>query len=157
MASGQSFKFHFVFDEDGYLYIVGPGDKNQPTAFLTAKPPEISGVDSNRVTKNADFSFPSGLEHWLKLDTKPGTEDYSIIFSPTPLSTPAFLSAQATGSPLSREEQDELNAFIARYQNSGASTENNDKNPTEPFVRVKVPKSGPSGNPIVFDIRIQHK
>ena len=25
LASEQSFKFHFVFSEDGYLYIVGPG------------------------------------------------------------------------------------------------------------------------------------
>jgi len=33
IASGQSFKFHFTFTEDGYLYIFGPGDNNQPTAF----------------------------------------------------------------------------------------------------------------------------
>ena len=38
IASGQSFKFHFTFNEDGYLYIFGPGDNNQPTAFLTTKP-----------------------------------------------------------------------------------------------------------------------
>src|SRR5205085_12280673 len=35
IASGQSFKFHFSFNESGYLYIFGPGEKNQPTAFLT--------------------------------------------------------------------------------------------------------------------------
>ena len=38
LASGQSFKFHFAFNEDGYLYIFGPGENNQPTAFLTTKP-----------------------------------------------------------------------------------------------------------------------
>ena len=26
IASGQSFKFHFTFNEDGYLYIFGPGE-----------------------------------------------------------------------------------------------------------------------------------
>ena len=40
LASGQAFKFHFEFGEDGYLYIIGPGEGNQPTAFLTEKPAE---------------------------------------------------------------------------------------------------------------------
>ena len=34
IASGQSFKFHFVFSESGYVYIFGPGNENQPTAFF---------------------------------------------------------------------------------------------------------------------------
>ena len=61
LASEQSFKFHFVFSEDGYLYIVGPGEQNQATAFLTAKPPELSGLENNKVSRDADFSFPSGI------------------------------------------------------------------------------------------------
>ena len=32
--------------------------------------------------------FRVELEHWLKLDKKAGTEDYTIIFSPTPLNEP---------------------------------------------------------------------
>ena len=65
LASGQAFKFHFEFGGSGYLYIIGPGDKNQPTAFLTEKPAAISGLESNQVAKGGDFSFPSGFEHWL--------------------------------------------------------------------------------------------
>ena len=61
LASGQAFKFHFEFGEDGYLYIVGPGERNQPTAFLTAKPAAISGLETNQVTKSSDFSFPERL------------------------------------------------------------------------------------------------
>src|SRR6185436_5417115 len=63
LASEQSFKFHFVFKEDGYVYIVGPGEQNKPTAFLTAKPARLSGLDSNKVSKGADFSFPDGIDH----------------------------------------------------------------------------------------------
>lgn len=157
LASEQSFKFHFVFSEDGYLYIVGPGQQNQPTAFLTDKPPELSGLESNQVSKFVDFSFPSGLEHWLKLDKKAGAENYTIIFSPTPLNEPKFLSAEATGESLTREEQTELTSFLARYKTNAPKGQLNDKSADEPFMELKVPKSDPFGNPVVFDIRIQHK
>jgi serine/threonine protein kinase len=157
LASEQSFKFHFVFSEDGYLYIVGPGERNQLTAFLTAKPPELSGLESNQVAKEVDFSFPSGLEHWLKLDKKAGTEDYTIIFSPIPLNEPQFLSAEATGEPLTREEQIELTSFLDKYKTNAPNSKLNDKNADQPFMELKVPKSDPTGNPVVFDIRIQHK
>jgi serine/threonine protein kinase len=160
LASGQAFKFHFELGENGYLYIIGPGEHNQPTAFLTAKPAAISGLDSNEVSKGSDFSFPSGLEHWLELDKKPGTENYTIIFSPEPLSAPAFLSSQATGKPLSDTEQAELSDFLTKYKTSEPVTEINDKDAEAPFVTVKVPPRAASenaGQPVLFEVRIQHK
>lgn len=159
LESGQAFKFHFELGEAGYLYIVGPGEGNQPTAFLTEKPATVSGVESNQVTSGSDFSFPNGLEHWLELDKKPGTENYTIIFSQAPLSRPAFLSAQATGKPLSETEQSELNAFLAEHKTSGLVTELNDKDGAAPFVAVKAPqsKAGDSKVPTIFEVRIQHK
>ena len=157
LASEQSFKFHFVFKEDGYLYIVGPGEQNKPTAFLTAKPARISGLDSNRVSKGADFSFPDGFEHWLRLDKKAGTEDYTVIFSPTPLTEPGFLGAEATGSPLGETQQAELTNFLAKNKTSDPTIEINDKDASQPFVAVKASRPDGAGNPIVFRIRIQHK
>jgi len=157
LASEQSFKFHFIFSEDGYLYIIGPGEQNQLTAFLTDKPPKLSGLESNQVSSGVDFSFPSGLEHWLKLDKKEGTEDYTIIFSPSALSEPNFLGAEATGEPLTQQEQKELTGFLNKYKTNAPKSELNDKSANEPFMQLKVPKSGPSGNPVVFDIRIHHK
>jgi hypothetical protein len=71
LASGQSFKFHFSFNEEGYLYIFGPGDGNQPTAFLTSKPLPESGVTSNKVSKGVEFTFPresGGIDNNLTLD-----------------------------------------------------------------------------------------
>lgn len=157
LASGQAFKFNFNFNEDGYVYIVGPGERNQPTAFLTSKPAPVSGLESNQVSKGSDFSFPSGLEHWLELDKKPGTENYTIIFSPQALSSPAFFSGQATGQPLSETEQAEFNGFIAQHKTSEPVTELNDKDVTAPFVTVKVPQSTSADGPVVFEVRIQHK
>jgi serine/threonine protein kinase len=158
LESGQSFKFHFELGENGYLYIIGPGDQNKPTAFLTEKPAAISGLENNQVAQGSDFSFP-GLEHWLKLDKKAGTENYTIIFSPQPLSSPAFFSLEA-GKPLSETEQAELSEFLAKYKTSEPVTELNDKDSTAPFVAVRVPGSREgkdSSAPTIFSVRIQHK
>ena len=157
LASEQSFKFHFTFAEAGYLYIVGPGDQNKPTAFLTARPAEISGLDSNQVAKGVDFSFPNGLEHWLKLDKKAGTEDYTIIFSPTPITDPPFFTEPATGNPLSETEQGELTSFLAKHRGSDPVIEINDKNASQPYAAVKTARGEAATSPIVFRIRIQHK
>ncbi|MGH9957658.1 MAG: protein kinase domain-containing protein [Pyrinomonadaceae bacterium] len=157
LASGQSFKFHFRFNEDGYLYIVGPGEQNRPTAFLTAEPSTASGLESNAVTKDVDFSFPSGMTRWLQLDTKPGTEDYTIIFSPTPLTKPEFLKTPATGGPLTEQERADLATFLTSYKAGEPLIEVNDKNANNPFVTVKTARVAPAGNPSIFEIRIQHK
>jgi eukaryotic-like serine/threonine-protein kinase len=154
IASGQALKFHFTFAEAGYLYIVGPGEKNQPTAFLTTKPLPASGVTSNRITGGNDFSFPKGEGNNLTLDTNPGTDVFTIIFAKTELPSPAFLNEAVTGDPLSAVQQAELKSFVGKYTKAPA-TELDDSNPREPLVRVKVPAEQTS-NPIVFDIRIQH-
>jgi hypothetical protein len=156
LASGQPFKFHFQLAEDGYLYIIGPGQGNQLTAFLTAKPPAITGVTSNKVTKSSDFSFPTGITRWLELDQKPGTENYTVIFSTTPLSTPAFLNEEATGEPMPEAQQSEFKDFLSKHQATAPQIEIEEKNTAEPFMLIKVPRSGGTGNPIVFPIRIQH-
>ena len=156
IASGQSLKLHFVFSEDGYVYLVGPGVNNSPTPFLTAKPPEGSGLTSNQATQGADFSFPSGEGNWLTLDKKSGTEDYTVIFSKTPLTTPAFFAAPATPEhALTSAQQQEFTQFMAKYKEKPPKTELDESNSRAPFVSVKV-LPNQVGNPIVFDIRIQH-
>jgi serine/threonine protein kinase len=155
LASGQSFKFHFTFNEDGYLYIFGPGNDNQPTAFLTTRPLAQTGVSSNQVTRGIEFSFPSGSGNNLTLDKNPGTDNFTVIFARTRLPGPSFLNEAVTGQPLSASQQADLKAFVAKYQEQRPVTELDESNAREPFVRVKA-KPDQSGNPIVFDIRIQH-
>ncbi|MDQ1637384.1 MAG: eukaryotic-like serine/threonine-protein kinase [Pyrinomonadaceae bacterium] len=156
LKSGQAFKFHFEFSANGYVYVIGPGEQNQPTAFLTEKPASISGLENNQVVKGDDFSFPSGLEHWLELDKKPGSENYTIIFSSERLSTPSFLTQQATGKPLADSEQTELRDFLAQHQTSTPVTELNNKDSAAPYVALKVPAAKNSG-PVIFQVRIDHK
>ena len=155
IASGQSFKFHFAFSESGFVYIFGPGEKNQPTAFLTTKPLPDSGVTTNQVTGGSDFSFPSGSGNNLTLDKNPGTDVFTIIFAKSALPSPAFLNEKVTGEPLSAAQQAELKSFVSKYSEKQPVTELDESNPRAPSVRVKVPAEQTS-NPIVFEIRIQH-
>lgn len=153
IASGSEFKFHFTFTEAGYLYIVGPGPNNVPTAFLTAKPHPDSGVTNNQVPGGSNFSFPKG--NTLTLDKKAGTDVFTIIFAKTALPAPAFLNEAVTGEPLSAAQQAELKSFLGKYAGKPPVTELDESTPRAPLVRVKVPAEQTS-NPIIFDIRIQH-
>jgi serine/threonine protein kinase len=158
LASGQNFKFHFTPFKDGYLYIIGPGDKNVPMTFLTAKPVPVSGVESNAVEANEDFSFPNDTDdkNWITLDKTQGTEDYTVIFSTDELTSPAFLSDTA-GHALTAAEQDELKAFEEKYKANAPKTDVVDGSGEDPYVSVKVPKGKDGDEPVVFKIRIEHK
>ncbi len=164
LASGQTFRFRFAFLEDGYLYIVGPGEKNEPVMFLTAKPAPESGLSTNAVAAGTPLSFPSGsfpdgTPHSITLDQKPGTETFKIIFSRVPLDSPAFLIEQATGKPLSDSERAELASFLTKSKTIEPVTELNDTDANAPFMAVKLPPGGASREPgpIAFEVRIHHK
>src|ERR1043165_8325262 len=153
VASGQAFTFHLTFDEDGYVYIFGPGKNNQPTAFLTSKPLRDTGFTTNKVSKGQEVSFPKG--NTLTLDQKPGTDRFTIIFSKSQLSSPSFLDEAVTFEPLSASQQADFKAFVSKYQETPPVIELDETNPKAQFVRVKT-TTDLSNNPIVFDIRIQH-
>lgn len=154
LASGQSFRFHFVPPNPGYLYVVGPGEDNVPTTFLTTKPAEQSGVTTNNVGGGQNYSFPDGDGNWITLDTKPGTEFYTVIFSKAPITSLSFLSEEA-GAALSKDQQSELEKFLSPHKANAPATNVMDEKSNEPYVSVKTPKT--DGDTLVFDVRVEHK
>lgn len=156
LASGQSFKLHFTPRENGYLYIIAPGADNKPTTFLTAKPIPGSGVKSNEVKSGVDFSFPNGNANWITLDKTPGTENYTIVFSPTPLASPAFLGTDAAHE-LTAAEQKEWADFKAQFKANAPVTDVINGSGVDPFVSIKIPQAARAGEPVIFDMRIEHK
>lgn len=163
LPSGQQFKFHFVVRERGYLYIVGPGVGNAPTTFLTARPTGI--MKTNLAPAGADFTFPYGEGQVLELDKNPATEEYVVIFSRTPLLAPAFLATEA-GHELTPAELKELEDLRARsktalpstdVKDSGASNAGGATAAAAPSVTVAVESRGAPAEPVVFDIRIEHR
>ena len=157
MNSGQQFKFHFSPSENGYLYIIGPGFRNIPITFLTARPASQFGVRTNEVKSGQDFVFPSETKEttaWLTLDQTAGTDEFTIIFSTKPLSEPACLNDTAltelTGAERlqlqSMREQAKAKSIGLEVVRTGAS----------PFVSVKVPQNA-EGSPVIFMVRVEHK
>ena len=158
MTSGQQFKFHFSPSENGYLYIIGPGNNNAPTTFLTDKPDKDFGVTSNELKSGEDFSFPADTskdESWMNLDKNPGVEEYTMIFSKSQLTTPAFFN-EAALHELSEAEQKELADLVNQAKANLLGTEVI-KSGASPFVSVKVPQTAAEGAPVVFKIRIDHQ
>jgi serine/threonine-protein kinase len=160
--SGQSFKFHFTPSRDGYLYIIGPGDDGKPVTFLSAEPVESTGVESNEVEGGVEFVFPENEEdgnevkaNWITLDKKAGTESYTVIFSPTQLTDPVFLTREA-GHELTTIEQKDLEDFRAKYKANSPTTNVINGGGTDPMVSVKAPQAAVS-EPVIFDVRIEHK
>jgi len=154
LASGQSFQMRFVFAEDGYVYIFGPGEGNQLTAFLTTKPSSQTGLSTNEAKAGQELSFPEGNQ-LLSLDKKPGTDRFTIVFSRTRLESPTFLNAEVTGTPLPANQLADFNAFVTKYTQKAPAMELVDSNNQTPFVRAKV-DSDKKSEPVVFEIRIQH-
>lgn len=160
MNSGQDFKFHFSPSKSGYLYIIGPGEKNAPTTFLTNKPVPQSGLKTNEVKSGVDFSFPADAgakANWITLDVTPGTDEFIVIFSPVALTQPAFLDGPS-GRPLTADEQAQLTRF--RDQWPGISNQTwTDVITTgaSPFVSVKVPQNADEDASVIFRVRIEHK
>jgi serine/threonine-protein kinase len=157
LSSGQQFKFHFVSRERGYLYIVGPGAGNAPTTFLTARPAGI--MKTNLAPAGADFTFPYGEGQALELDKNPGLEEYVVIFSRTPLLTPAFL-AQEAGHELTPAELKELEDLRARAKTALPFADVKDETDARggaASVAVAVQSAGAPAEPVIFDIRIEHR
>ncbi|MBA3322752.1 MAG: serine/threonine protein kinase, partial [Pyrinomonadaceae bacterium] len=154
LASGQQFKFHFKPRERGYFYILGPGERNAPTTILTAQPVGI--LKTNQAVSDADFIFPYGTDA-LQLDRNPGTEEYTVVFSPTPLMSPAFLAAKAFHE-LTPAELKEWEDFRAQHKTAAPVLDVKESAADGGrAVSVSVPAAGDSGRPIFFDVRIAHQ
>ena len=154
LASGQKFQLHFVPRENGYLYIVGPGEDNVPTTLLTAQPvPELS-ITTNRAAAGEEFHFPGG-QQVLELDTRPGIDELMVIFSPAPLSEPAFFAENALRQ-LSAAEQRELTNFRRRYEANAPTINVQDARGERPTAVVSAPSTA-QGQPIIFKITIDHR
>lgn len=158
LPSGQKFKFHFSPSENGYLYIVGPGNNNVPTTFLTAKPAASFGVKTNEIRSGQDFSFPADTgknENWLNLDQSSGTDEFTLIYATAQLSRPDFLNAAALHE-LTTDEQKQLSDFANQTKSNLLGVETV-KTGASPFVSVKIPQNAPDEASVVFRIRIEHK
>jgi len=152
ISVGQTFKFHFIPAEDGYLYIIAPGKSNTLTTFLTAQPIPDSGIKTNRVESGVDHSFPVGKDNWIEIGPEGRLTTFTIIFSPQPLATPGFLVERAGRvlTPVEQQVFDGLRRVFGANQPESAAEILAD----QPGVLVTLPERPAERRPILFDISI---
>jgi serine/threonine protein kinase len=154
LEGGAKFKFHFKPKEDGYLYILALGKNGVPQTFLTSQPMPASGVTTNWSAASADFQFPDGGQ-WFMIQKDADTTPFTVIFSKTPLTAPAFLSSQS-GRDLTAAEQQELMEMKRLYA-ANAPTLMAMADENQPAVAVHVPAERAANEPVIFDISINRK
>jgi len=103
------------------------------------------------------LNFPYGAGQVLELDKNPGTEEYVIIFSRTPLLDPAFLAASAEHE-LSPAELKEFEGLRVRAKTMSpiADIKVTDAK-SEGAVTVSAKSANAPGEPVIFEIRIEHR
>jgi serine/threonine-protein kinase len=155
LKSGQRFRFHFIPKTRGYLYIVGPGEGgNAQVMLLTA---QGSGpLKSNLVGGGADFAFPSMGGARLKLDDNTGADEFTFIFSPTPIASPAFLAGKFLHE-LTPTEVKELEDFRAQFKADAPEVSARGDGPDRRVVVLAPEPATESGRPLIFDVRIDHR
>jgi serine/threonine protein kinase len=149
LAAGLDLKLHFTARQRGFLYIVAPDEKDALRAFLTAQPTRSSGVVSNELIADVDYVFPAGDDNWIGLTAGALTTRFTIVFSPTPLTSPSFLAAPASGR-LTPAEREEWEAFQRRLNRASQEAIAG-----SPGVKVTARSEITAGQIVVFDITIK--
>jgi serine/threonine protein kinase len=153
LESGQSFRLHFTPDENGYLYLIGPNQKDVNQTFLTSMPAPASGVRTNFIQKGTDFSFPAGSENCFGMTEKGRTIALIAIFSTRRLSTPAFLD-QPAGHELNASEQYQLNNWL---KSDAIATEESTPDPNGQSSLITCKQAaGDTARPVFFYVTVKH-
>jgi serine/threonine-protein kinase len=151
LTSGQSFRFHFMPKERGFLYIIGSASGGNAQAIVMTGQ-GVRSLKTNLVVADSDFALPPDGEPW-KLDPRPGADVLTVIFSPKPLESPAFFAGKP--KTLNSQEISALEEFRAQFK-SDAPTVGVADDGAERRVVVNVPATA-KGHTLIFDVRIDHK
>src|SRR5262245_14932464 len=154
VEGGTKFKFHFKPTESGFLYMLALGKNGLPQTFLTTRPMPASGVTTNWSAAGGDFNFPDGGQ-WFMIQKDAEVTPFTVIFSKTPLKTPAFLSSQS-GRELNDVERQELTELQKRHATSAPELVAT-KDGNQPIVAVQSVGDRSANEPIIFDISIKRK
>lgn len=154
LSKGSRFKFHFTSRESGYLYIIALGGPDIWQTFLTNQPMPASGVITNHLDAGREFQFPDGGQ-WFMMHREAETTPFTVIFSPSPLSSPAFLTTQS-GHHLNQNDAQELDMF-RKYNADHSPDLVAVADDNQPAVTVQVPADFPSNAILIFDISLKKK
>ncbi|KAF0214927.1 MAG: hypothetical protein FD167_5232, partial [bacterium] len=158
IPSDYYFKFHFLPNQSGYLYILGVGKNDLLMNFLSNTPTSDTGLKSNKINLGEKITFPSGVassgeDRVINLGGIPGKETYSIIFSAQPLTSPNFLNSKP-GYELTQKEFAEWEQFRASAQVAKVTIESGNQEVSS-LAKVVISKVKPE-QPVIFNITFEH-
>ncbi len=153
LNSTQFFRFHFVPQRSGYLYIIAQNEKNVPMTFLTAHPDPEAGVRTNFVEAGSDYIFPPGDGDCIGIIDE-RMMAFTIILSPTLLASPGFLAAPAMRE-LNSTEQYELIHWRLQHKSAAPQIRPDAKHQ---LTRVTIAnESASSDQPVIFDLPVKRR
>ncbi|MFY9221084.1 MAG: DUF4384 domain-containing protein, partial [Blastocatellia bacterium] len=158
ISSQDDIKFHFLAKKSGYLYILGLGEGNNLTTFLTNNPSPATGLTSNKIEEGEKLVFPNGAtdsgdNRVISFNNQHGQENYTIIFSAQPLAAPSFLNSKP-GYLLVAGKIDEWEQFQQIAEKVTISiSQGNEK--VESIAKV-LSSNKNLDKPIIFNITFEH-
>lgn len=154
LSATQFFKFHFLPQRSGYLYILAQNERNVPMTFLTAQPDAETGVNTNFVEAGSDYGFPSDDGKCLGLTPDETMMAFTVILSSKPLTVPEFLAAPALHE-LTATEQHQFNDWRLQ-QNPPAPRLQPDA--VQRLIRVTLAdETALADKPLIFDLPIKRR
>jgi len=114
------FKLHLRSPQAVFLYVVWTSiPSGKVSTGLTNKPSESSGITSNKLAPNADFSFPAS--RFKQIDKADSQLLCTMILSPTPITELSFLDDRPQRE-LTTAEQTALKTYKEKHLNSSMET-----------------------------------
>jgi serine/threonine protein kinase len=154
LLPAQSFRFHFITQRSGYLYIIAQNRENVPMTFLTAQPDPETGVRTNFVEAGSDYSFPSGDGACIEITGDERMMAFTLILSPMSLASPGFLAAPA-GRKLTATEQHQFNDWRLQRKSAAPQIRPDAKHQ---LTRVTIAnESAITDQPVIFDLPIKRR
>ncbi|HJZ80370.1 MAG TPA: protein kinase [Pyrinomonadaceae bacterium] len=154
LSANQVFRFHFKPQQDGYLYLIAQNERNVPTTLLTAQPDPETGVKTNFVRAEDDFSFPSSPGNCIGITANEQMMAFTVIFSRTLLATPAFLASPARRE-LTATEQHQLNLWRQQHETAPPLIAPDTKLQLSHISIVR--ESAIGDKPVIFDLPVKHR
>jgi hypothetical protein len=113
-------------------------------------------LKSNLVGGGADFAFPSMGGTRLIIDNNPGADEFTFIFSPTPIASPAFLAGKYL-HVLTPAEVKVLEDFRAQFKSDAPEVSTRGEGDERRVVVLAPEPATEAARPLIFDVRIDHR
>ena len=145
---GQSLQFVFTPRESGYLYALGRNEQNEPIVIPLGD--FTAGVS---VTKGEEQAAPQLAR--VKLNSEPGAEEFTIIFSDKPLQLPFASETLPLDGSFRKLSADERRKIEALRQEAPAPTVRFSGGSTDGAALVMLSPGERASHVVVFDIKLR--